>query len=111
MLTRIASLSLALSALAFSVAFAAEKEKATSDNTLYGSIVSAADGKLTVLGKDGKLETTLRIGKNLEVVCDGRKCDLKDLQKGVPVTVTFKTDSDKVFWATKIEAKSEKKER
>jgi hypothetical protein len=108
MFTRIASLSLALAALAFAAALAAEKEKPTADNTLPGSIVSVMDGKVTVLGKDGKLETTFKVGKELEVVCNGKKCELKDLKKGLPVTVTFKTGDDKVQWATKIESDNRK---
>ncbi len=111
MLTRIASLTLALTALAFAAALAAEKEKPTTDNTLPGSIVSTMDGKVTVLGKDGKLVTMFKVGKELKVVCNGKKCELKDLKKGLPVTVTFKTDGDKVQWATKIESDNRKPEK
>src|ERR1700722_3029359 len=109
MFTRIVSLGLAMAALAFGPALAADKEKPSPDNTLSGSIVSTMDGKVTVLGKDGKLETTFKVGKELEIVCGGKKCGLKDLKNGLPVTVLFKMDADKVLWAVKITAENEQK--
>ena len=111
MWTRMASLTLAVTSLAFTAALAADKEKPTVDNTLNGSIVSVMDGQVTVLGKDGKLQTTFKVGKDVEVVSNGKKSDLKDLKNGLPVTVTFKSDVDKVLWATKIESDNRKPEK
>jgi hypothetical protein len=109
MFTRIVSLSLATAALTFGPALAADKEKPSSDDTLSCSIVSTTDGKVTVLDKDGKLETTFKVGKELEVVCGGKKCGLKDLKNGLPVTVLFMMDADKVLWAVKITSENEQK--
>jgi len=108
MLTRIVSLSLAVAAVSFSAVLAADKEKPTSDNTLSGSIVSVMDGTVTVLGMEGKKQTTFKIGKDLEVITNGKKGELKDLKKDLPVTVTFKTDGDNVLWVTKIESNNRK---
>ena len=108
MFTRIASLSLAATVFAFCAVLAADKEKPTSDNTLIGSINSITDGTVTILGREGKKLTTFKVGKDLEVVYNGKKGELKDLKKDLPVTVTFKTDGDNVLVATKIESDNRK---
>ena len=100
-----AVISLAVAALVFSTALAADKTKPTTVNTLQGSIISVMDGKASVLGKEGKEITTFKFpGKDLKIVCNGKKCCLKDLTKDLPVTVTYKTDRDNVLYATKIES-------
>jgi hypothetical protein len=101
MFTRIASLGLAATVLA-------DKVEPTPDNTLIGSINSIMDGTVTVLDREGKKLTTFKVGKDLEVVYNGRKGELKDLKKDLPVTVTFKTDGDNVLRAVKIESDNRK---
>jgi hypothetical protein len=108
MFTRIATLGLAVTVLALGAALAADKAKPTSDNTLIGSINSITDGTVTVLDREGKKLTTFKVGKDLEVIYNGKKSGLKDLKKDLPVTVTFKTDGDNVLWAEKIESDNRK---
>jgi len=89
-LTVLAVLAVALF-LAPSLSFAEEKE-ATQD----GTVVKAADGKLTITGKDNK-EHTCDVAKDAKITCDGKVCKLEDLKKGVKVTTAKKM-------ATTIEA-------
>jgi hypothetical protein len=67
------------------------------------------DRKVSVLDMQGKTITTFKIGKDAEFGCNGQKCSLQDLARGVLVTVTYKTDADNVLWATKIAADTKKK--
>ena len=106
--TRIAVLSLAVAALVFSPALAADKAKPAPSSMMRGSIISVMDGKALVLGKEGKKITTFKFGKELKVICNGKKCGLKDLIKDLPVTVTYTTNTENVLYATKIESNTEK---
>jgi biopolymer transport protein ExbD len=80
------------------VAFAADND------TMEGKVVKAADGKLTVAGKDDK-EQTLTVAADAKITCDGKECKLADLKKDVKVTLTTKKDGDKIS-IVKIEAKT-----
>jgi hypothetical protein len=77
---------------------------AADDNTVEGKVVKAADGKLTVTGKDDK-EHTLAVAEDAKITCDGKECKLADLKKDVKVTLTTKKDGDKIS-IVKIEAKT-----
>jgi len=66
--------------------------------TADGTVVKAAEGKLTIEDKDKK-EHTCEVAKDAKITCDGKECKLDDLKKGVKVKVTLEK---KV--ATKIEA-------
>jgi hypothetical protein len=77
---------------------------AADDNTLEGKVVKAADGKLTVTGKDDK-EHTLTVAEDAKITCDGKECKLADLKKDIKVTLTTKKDGDKIS-IVKIEAKT-----
>jgi hypothetical protein len=63
-----------------------------------GTVVKAADGKLTLEGKDKK-EHACNVAKDAKITCDGKACKLDDLKKGVKVKVTVEKDM-----AVKIEA-------
>ncbi len=108
MFTRTGAVGLALTALVFSAALAADKGAPTADNTLEGSVSSVMDGKVSILDKEGKKITTFKVGKDLEIIRNGKKGDLKDLKKDLPVVVTYKVERDNVLTATKIESNTEK---
>jgi hypothetical protein len=100
MLYRVLSLSLAalvVAALTGMPLLAAEKS-ATHEVT----IVKAADGKLTVLGADGK-EHMHAVAKKATLTCNGKTCKLADLKKGVKATVTVSGKGDKAEFS-KVEA-------
>jgi len=71
---------------------------AADETTAEGTVVKAADGKLTIQDKDKK-EHSCEVAKDAKITCDGKACKLDDLKKGVKVKVTVKDKK-----ATKIEA-------
>src|SRR6516225_3878379 len=75
------------------VVFAADEK-----GPVEGTVVKAADGKLTIEDK-AKKEHTCEVANNAKITCDGKECKLDDLKKGVKVKVTVKDKK-----ATKIEA-------
>ena len=91
--------------LAVRAAVAAADAKAAADAVTHtGVVVSVADGKLTMTGKDGK-EHTHAVTKDASITCDGKDCKLEDLKKGQTATVTVEKQGDDTV-ITKIEAKS-----
>ena len=80
--TRIAVLSLAVAALVFSPALAADKAKPAPSSMMRGSIISVMDGKVSVLGKEGKKITTFKFGKDLEDRLQRQEMRLERPQKG-----------------------------
>ena len=70
---------------------------AADETTAEGTVVKAADGKLTIQDKDKK-EHSCEVAKDAKITCDGKACKLDDLKKGVKVKVTVKDKK-----ATKIE--------
>ena len=102
MMNRILMLSASLAVAAFvGTAVAADKP---ANNTHTGVVVSAVDGKLTMMGKDKK-EHTHKVAKDATITCDGKDCKLEDLKKDQRVTVTVEKQGDDVV-VTKIEAKA-----
>jgi biopolymer transport protein ExbD len=93
-----------LVALAFVLLTSAPALMAADDNTMEGKVVKAADGKLTIAGKDDK-EHTLTVAADAKISCDGKECKLQDLKKDFKVTLTTKKDGDKVS-VVKIDAKT-----
>jgi hypothetical protein len=70
-------------------------------DTHDGKVVSVADSKLVMTGKDGK-EHSHSVAADAKVTCDGTACKLLDLKAGLRIRVTTKTgDRDMV---TRIEA-------
>ena len=102
MMNRILALGASLAVAAF-VGTAVAEDKAA-DNTHTGIVVSAADGKLTMTGKNGK-EHSHAVAKDAKITCDGKDCKLEDLKKGQTVTVTIEKQGDENV-ATRIEAKA-----
>jgi predicted lipoprotein len=86
--------------LVFAVAMLVSAPVLAADETHEGTVVKAADGKLTIEGAKDKKEHTCTVAKDAKITCDGKECKLDDLKKGVKVKVTL---SDKKE-ATKIDA-------
>jgi hypothetical protein len=81
------------------------------DNTISGVVRTAGVDSLTITDKEGKRETTFAVGKDAQITCDGKQCDLKDVaRKGISVTVTAKKSGD-AWYALRIEARSEETNR
>jgi hypothetical protein len=103
MTNRILALGAALAVAAF-VGTAVAADKPADSNTHTGVVVSVADGKLTMTGKDGN-EHSHAVAKDAKITCDGKDCKLDDLKKGQTVTVTVEKQGDDTV-ATRIEAKT-----
>jgi hypothetical protein len=63
-----------------------------------GTVVSAAEGKLVMTGKDEK-EHTHTIPEGTKITIGGKSAKLSDLKKGDKITVTM--DGDKVIEVSK----------
>ena len=108
MMHRVLSLGAALALVLFvGAAVAADTkaapDKSTSNSALTGTVSNIAADSITVTDKDGK-DHKLTVAKDATVSCDGKKCAVADLKKGVSVTVTTMKGDATV--ATDIEAKS-----
>ena len=103
MLNRFVALGACLAVAAF-VGTAVADDKPADNNTHTGTVVSAADGKLTMAGKDGK-EHTHAVAKDAKISCDGKDCTLADLKKGQTATITLEKQGDDTV-VIKIEAKA-----
>lgn len=84
---KVRTLSLVLVALAV-IGFSAFAEE-DKDNAHQGTVVSAADGKLTMTDADGK-EHSHKVATKAKISLDGKECKLEDLKKGMKVKVTTK---------------------
>ena len=80
---------------------AVEDEK---PNVVEGKVVRAAEGKLVMTDKDGKNEHSHFVAKDAKITIDGKDGKLEDLKPGNAVRVTTKKRDDKVL-AVVIEAK------
>ena len=69
------------------------------DETAEGTVVKAADGKLTIADKEKK-EHSCTVAKDAKITCDGKVCKLEDLKKGVKVKVTLEGKGDKAMATT-----------
>ncbi|HEX3151087.1 MAG TPA: hypothetical protein VHR66_23610 [Gemmataceae bacterium] len=74
---------------------------AKDDNTHEGTVVSVAEHKLTMSGKDGKDEHTHEVGADAKVTLNGKEAKLADLKKGDKIKVTMGDDKK----VTKVEAR------
>ena len=97
MLYRLLTLVVVLAIVVVPTAVQAEKKE---KGTAEGTVVKAADGKLTIQGKDNK-EHTCNVAKDATITCDGKECKLADLKPGTRVRVTLAKNM-----ATKVEAKT-----
>jgi hypothetical protein len=79
-----------------------DKDDANKANTHEGKVVSVEGNKLIMVDKEGKNEHTHQVADDAQITCDGKKCSLEDLKKGMRVRVT--TDKEKKV-ATRIEAR------
>ena len=101
MLNRALSLSLAALAL---VLFLSQTSLAA-DKVHEGTVVKAADGKLTMKDKLGKQHSHI-IPATAEITLDGKASKLEDLKAGFSVKVSTQQDEKTV---TKVEATSKDK--
>jgi len=69
-------------------------------DTHEGTVVSVAEHKFTLSGKDGKDEHTHDVGADAKITLNGKDAKLSELKKGDRVKVTMGDDKK----ATKIEA-------
>ena len=103
MLHRTLSLSLA----AFALVLFLSQTSLAADKVHEGTVVKAADGKLTMTDKQGK-QHSHAIPATAEITLDGKECKLEDLKTGFSVKVSTQQDEKTV---TKVEATSKKKLR
>lgn len=89
MFTRILLASAAIAVLALS------QSAVAADKTHEGKVVSTAEGKLVMTGKDDKGEHSHAIADATKVTLDGKSAKITDLHKGDMVKVTT-DDSGKV---------------
>jgi biopolymer transport protein ExbD len=73
---------------------------AADDVVAEGKVVKVADGKLTIVDKDGK-EHSCTVAKTAKITVDGKEAKVEDLKAGVAVKVTVEKKE-----AVKIEGKS-----
>ena len=91
---KLRTLPLIVAALAFVLLASAPVRAAEDGDTHDGTVVKAADGKLTMTDKDSK-EHSHAISEDVKITCDGKKCKLEDLKEGTKVKVTTKKDGAK----------------
>ncbi len=97
---KLRTLPLFVAALAL-VLLAYAPARAEDADTHEGTVVKAADGKLTMTDKDSK-EHSHAITEEAKISCDGKKCKLEDLKEGTKVKVTTRKDGEKTV-VTRIE--------
>ena len=83
-------LSVVVAGLGTAMAVAADPPEGSKQHA--GTVVSAADGKLTMSMSDGS-EHSHAIGANVVIMIDGKAAQLNDLKKGDKITVTTDKDS------------------
>lgn len=71
--------------------------------THEGKVVKAEAGKLTMTDKEGKKEHTHAVPADAKVTVDGKEAKLEDLKAGTAVKVTTESKDKKVV-VTKVEA-------
>jgi hypothetical protein len=71
------------------------------DNTHDGTVVSVADGKLTMTATGSKDEHSHAVAADAKITLNGKEAKLTDLKKGDKVKVTLGSDKK----ATMIEAR------
>lgn len=84
--------------------FVGQAALAADDDVHEGKVVMAGNGKLTMTDKDGKQQHEHKVAADAKITLDGKDCRLEDLKKDMNVKVTTKK-GDKTT-AIKIEARS-----
>ncbi len=100
-------LPLSLAALALFI-FAAVPLRAADKGdgkTHEGKVVRVEGNKLVMVDRDGKNEHVHTLSADATITCNGKKCRLADLKKGMFIKVTM-GDSGKV--AVRVDAKKDK---
>src|ERR1700676_1226479 len=77
-------------------------ESAAKNSTHVGKVVTIADDKLVMTGKDGK-EHDHVLTADVKLICDGKACKCDDIKAGMKIRVTTTKNDDKQT-VTKIEA-------
>jgi hypothetical protein len=91
---------LALSVAALALVLFVSQSSLAADKVHEGTVVKAADGKLTMKDAQGK-QHSHTIPATAIITCDGKECKLEDLKAGNSVKVTTGEDEKTV---TKVEA-------
>lgn len=96
-------LSLVALGVALLVAAPAFADKPDAEKSTHlGKVVSIADDKLVMTGKDGK-EHDHALTADVKTICDGKVCKCEDIKTGMKIRVTTTKKDDKQT-VTKIEA-------
>ena len=106
MMHRVLSLGAAVAVVLFVGAVVAADKPAAPDKSnsaLTGTLSAVAADSITVTDSKGN-DHKLTVDKDATATCDGKKCAVADLKKGVSVSVTTKKDDNTV--ATAIDAKT-----
>jgi hypothetical protein len=95
-------LSLVTLGVALALAAPALADKDGEKSTHDGKVVSIADDKLVITGKDDK-EQSHALNADVKKTCDGKVCKCEDIKAGMKIRVTTTTKDDKQT-VTKLEA-------
>ncbi len=100
-------LPLSLAALALFVFAAIPLRAADKSNgkTHEGKVVRVEGNKLVMVDKEGKNEHVHTLSAAATITCNGKKCQLRDLKKGMFIKVTTR-DNGKV--AVRVDARKDK---
>ena len=102
MLFRVSFLAMAAVAL---VALAGSSLRAADDKVHEATVVKAGDGKITLTLKGDEKKHTHDVAKDAKITLDGKDAKLEELKEGFTVKMTM----DDKFVVTKIEAKTKDK--
>lgn len=102
MMSRISFLAVATVAV---VALAGLPLLAADDKVHEATVVKAGDGKITLTFKGDDKKHTHDVAKDAKITLDGKDAKLEDLKEGFPVKLTM----DDKFVVHKIEATAKKK--
>jgi len=97
-------LPLFVAALALTV-FGSQRVLADEDQVHEATVVKAGDGKITLTFKGDEKKHTHDVAKDAKITLDGKDAKLEDLKEGATVKATM----DDKFVVHKIEAKSKTK--
>jgi len=110
MMQRVLSLTAALAVVLFvgaAVAADAAKDKDATGSTVTGTVSKVSADSITVTDSNGK-DYMLTIAKDAKITCDGKSCQLADLDPSKVKSVTVTLNTDDKTKAERIEAKTSK---
>lgn len=87
------------------VALVGPSLRAADDKVHEATVVKAGDGKITLTFKGDEKKHTHDVAKDAKITLDGKDAKLEDLKEGFPVKLTM----DDKFVVHKIEATAKKK--